>query len=84
MVELLHIKNYDRLRSYMCVYVVKGSVGVCVCDHVSLYRITLIKLKVDCYFISGTFVKEKDRCKKCKGKQVCEEDCTLDVSGRGN
>lgn len=29
----------------MCVCVVKGSVGVCVCDHVSLYRITLIKIE---------------------------------------
>ena len=32
------------------------------------------------YSLLGTFVKEKDRCKKCKGKQVIEEECKMDVS----
>ena len=28
---------------------------------------------------SGDFIKEKDRCKKCKGKKAVEEDKTLEV-----
>lgn len=28
---------------------------------------------------TGDFIKEKDRCKKCKGKKVVEEDKTLEV-----
>ena len=27
----------------------------------------------------GDFIKEKDRCKKCKGKRVTEEDMKLEV-----
>lgn len=37
------------------------------------------EIHVHVYFI-GNFIKEKDRCKKCKGKQVLEEECKLEVS----
>ena len=62
-----------------------------VCTHLGylhvLLSLILLLLKstgtIPCVFPPGTFIKEKDRCKKCKGKQVIEEDCTLDVSGCG-
>lgn len=30
---------------------------------------------------SGDFIREKDRCKKCKGKRVMEFDHKLEVGG---
>ena len=40
-------------------------------DHSALF--------IDFNPLLGDFIKEKDRCKKCKGKRLTEEDVKLEV-----
>ena len=39
----------------------------------------LLHLIIGLLILLGDFIKEKDRCKKCKGKRVTEEDMKLEV-----